>query len=141
MIFFKKGAFLRQAADRFPYRDPQRSELRGACPGCGGPLYAGEPADPGAVCPRCARRNREIEEDAMTLQEMGAAYRDQARVLHRRIRELEQLRARTEESEERIRLTGRIDLLQSIWRETRELSVLLERYYERGYRRNERYTL
>ena len=54
---------------------------------------------------------------------------------------LEQLRARTEESEERIRLTGRIDLLQSIWRETRELSVLLERYYERGYRRNERYTL
>ena len=77
----------------------------------------------------------------MTLQEMGAAYRDQAEVLRTRIRELETARARTEERKEQDKLTGRIDLLRSIWRETRDLSVLLEHYYERGYRRNGRYTL
>ena len=77
----------------------------------------------------------------MTLQEMGAAYRDQARVLEKRIRELEAARAGTEEKKEQDRLAGRISLLQTICRETRDLAVLLERYYERGYRRNERYTL
>ena len=77
----------------------------------------------------------------MTLQEMGAAYRDQARVLQTRIRDLETARAREEEREERIKLTGRIDLLRGIWRETRDLSVLLERYYDRGYRRRGKYTL
>ena len=77
----------------------------------------------------------------MTLQEMGAAYRDQARVLQARIRDLEAARAQEKEREERINRTGRIDLLRGIWRETRDLSVLLERYYDRGYRRNGRYTL
>ena len=77
----------------------------------------------------------------MTLQEIGAAYRDQAQVLSRRIRELEEARARTEERAERDRLAMRIDLLRCIWRETSELSLLLERYYERGYRHNARYTL
>jgi len=70
----------------------------------------------------------------MTIQEMGAAYRDQANVLRTRIKDLERLRAQTEEREERDKLTGRIDLLLTIWRETRELAVVLERYYERGYR-------
>ena len=32
----------------------------------------------------------------------------------------------------------RIQTLQTIWRETRDLAVLLEHYYERGYRRNAR---
>ena len=77
----------------------------------------------------------------MTLQEMGAAYRDQAQVLRRRIGELEEARARAEERVEKDSLTCRIDLLRSIWRETSDLSVLLERYYERGYRRNGHYTL
>ena len=77
----------------------------------------------------------------MTLQEMGAAYRDQAQILRRRIGELEAARARAEERAEMDSLTWRIDLLRGIWRETRDLSVLLERYYERGYRRNGQYTL
>ena len=77
----------------------------------------------------------------MTLQEMGAAYRDQARVLQARIRDLEAARAQEKEREERINLTGRIDLLRGIWRETRDLSVLLERYYDRGYQRSGKYTL
>ena len=129
-----------QGRDRFPYRDRQAGEL-GHCPGCGGPLYAGEKEDETGRCPCCRRREKREEEDAMTLQEMSAAYRDQAQVLQRRIGELEEARARSEERAEWDRLTMRIDLLRCIWRETRELSVLLERYYERGYRRNAQYTL
>ena len=125
---------------RYPCRDPQEEEL-GSCPGCGGPLYEGEEEDGTGLCPCCRRRKKQEEEIAMTLQEMGAAYRDQAQVLRRRIGELEEARVRTEERAERDRLTWRIDLLRSIWRETRDLAVLLERYYERGYRRNGQYTL
>ena len=125
--------------NRYPYRDAQLEEL-GFCPGCGGPMYDGE-EDGTGLCPCCRRRRKQEEENAMTLQEMGAAYRDQAQVLRRRIGELEEARVRTEERAEKDRLTWRIDLLRSIWRETRDLAVLLERYYERGYRRNGQYTL
>ena len=43
--------------------------------------------------------------------------------------------------EERCRMAERIHMLTAMWRETRDLAVLTERYYERGYRRNARYTL
>ena len=124
-----------------PFRDRQQTDLVGFCPACGGELYAGDAADEAGRCPLCVRRERERKENAMTLKEMGGAYRDQAEILRRRIRELQTALARTEEREEKDDLTGRIDLLQSIWRETRDLAVLLERYYERGYRRNAHYTL
>ena len=130
-----------QSVDFFPFRDRQAAVPVGFCPGCGGPLYPGEDRDRAGRCPGCVRRNQQKEEDAMTLQEMGAAYRDQARVLQTRIRDLEAARAQEEEREERMKLTGRIDLLRGIWRETRDLSVLLERYYDRGYRRSGKYTL
>ena len=38
-------------------------------------------------------------------------------------------------------LEGRIRLLRAMGREARELAVLCERYYERGYCRNGKYTL
>ena len=38
-------------------------------------------------------------------------------------------------------LTDRIRTLGIMWRETRDLAVLCEHYYDRGYRRNARYTL
>ena len=38
-------------------------------------------------------------------------------------------------------LEGRIRLLRAMCREARELAVLCERYYERGYCRNGKYTL
>ena len=77
----------------------------------------------------------------MTLQEMAVEYRAQARALRTRMGELEEAAAQTEDADERGRLEGRVYLLASMWRETRDLAVLLERYYERGYRRNGRYTL
>ena len=43
--------------------------------------------------------------------------------------------------EERCRMAERIHMLTAMWREARDLAVLTERYYERGYRRNARYTL
>ena len=38
-------------------------------------------------------------------------------------------------------LDSRIQQLRAMWREARDLAVLCEHYYERGYRRNARYTL
>ena len=38
-------------------------------------------------------------------------------------------------------LDDRIRMLTAMWREARDLAVLTDRYYERGYRRNVRYTL
>lgn len=125
----------------FPFGDRQQTPPAGFCPGCGGEVYPGEPWDAAGLCPCCAARESTREENAMTLREMGGAYRDQAEILHRRIRELETARAQCGEREEKERLSGRIELLRVIWRETRDLAVLLERYYERGYRRNGRYTL
>ena len=46
-----------------------------------------------------------------------------------------------EDPAERANLEGRIWTLEVLWRETRDQAVLLERYYERGYHRNEKYTL
>lgn len=77
----------------------------------------------------------------MTLKEMGGEYRAQALVLQARIRELREAcrQAKTEGEKEKLR--QRIWALAIIWQETREQAVLLERYYERGYHRNGRYTL
>lgn len=77
----------------------------------------------------------------MTLQEMSVTYRTQAQRLRERIRTLEAAGRQAENRTERERLLGRALALTPIWRETRDLAVLLERYYERGYRRNDRYTL
>lgn len=77
----------------------------------------------------------------MTLQEMSVEYRAQAQVLRGRIKELEAARQKTEDPVEREKLWVRIWALDALWRETRDQAVLLERYYERGYRRNARYTL
>ena len=46
-----------------------------------------------------------------------------------------------EDPDERGRLEDRIRLLSVMLREARELAVLTERYYDRGYRRNVRYTI
>lgn len=77
----------------------------------------------------------------MTLQEMSTTYRAQAQRLRERIRSLEAAGRQAESKTERERLNGRALALTPIWRETRDLAVLLENYYERGYRRNDRYTL
>ena len=77
----------------------------------------------------------------MTLKEMGGEDRAQALVLQARIRELREACRQAETEGEKEKLRQRIWTLAIIWQETREQAVLLERYYERGYRRNGRYTL
>lgn len=77
----------------------------------------------------------------MTLQEMSVEYRAQAQVLRGRIKELKAAQEAAEDPLEREKLQVRIWTLDTLWKETRDQAVLLERYYERGYRRNARYTL
>lgn len=125
----------------YPYRDKQRDLPRFFCAGCGEEQYTYDGEAVPGLCLECSRRARKREEDAMTLREMSVEYRAQVQVLRDRIQELEQARAASGDPGERSRLEGRIHLLTTIWRETRDQAVLLERYYERGYRRNGRYTI
>ena len=71
----------------------------------------------------------------MTLLELSVEYRAHARALDFRICQLQAVLERTENEDERIHM------LSTMLREARELAVLTERYYERGYRRNAKYTL
>ncbi|MFR1232827.1 MAG: hypothetical protein ACLSCQ_04205 [Evtepia gabavorous] len=111
------------------------------CPVCGQEQYQEDlPLEEGR-CLACRRRARKREEDAMTLREMSVEYRAQAQALRGRMQELEKAWKQTKDPAERANLEGRIWTLEVLWRETRDQAVLLERYYERGYHRNEKYTL
>ena len=76
----------------------------------------------------------------MTLMELSVQYRASAEALRERAMALES-RRRSEPGQEDRLLDGRIQQLRAMWREARDLAVLCEHYYERGYRRNARYTL
>ena len=77
----------------------------------------------------------------MTLLELSVEYRAHARALDIRICQLQAVLERTENEDQRLMLNERIHMLSTMLREARELAVLTERYYERGYRRNAKYTL
>ena len=77
----------------------------------------------------------------MTLMELSVEYRAHARSLDLRICQLECWLERTEDPDARNQLQERIKLLATMLREARELAVLTERYYDRGYRRNAKYTI
>ena len=77
----------------------------------------------------------------MTLLELSVEYRAHARALDFRICQLQAVLERTENEDQRLMLQERIHMLSTMLREARELAVLTERYYERGYRRNAKYTL
>ena len=77
----------------------------------------------------------------MTLLELSVEYRAHAPALDFRICQLQAVLERTENEDQRLMLNERIHMLSTMLREARELAVLTERYYERGYRRNARYTL
>ncbi len=76
----------------------------------------------------------------MTLIELSKDYRAHALALRCRIGELEAGFPAVPENE-RARMLDRIKTLTAMWREARDLAVLCERYYDRGYRRNGKYTL
>ena len=71
----------------------------------------------------------------MTLYQMSYVYREDALRFRMRITVLRE-QARTAEGEDKLRLKR-----QQLLRQSRELADLTRHYYERGYYRNERYTL
>ena len=77
----------------------------------------------------------------MTLKELSGEYRAHAQALEGRISQLRRRLEEVRDPDERGRLEDRIRMLSVMLREARELAVLTERYYDRGYRRNARYTI
>lgn len=77
----------------------------------------------------------------MKLKELAVSYRESAQILDGRIRKLKAELAQTEDRLERCRLEARIEILTAMYRETRDVAVVCERYYERGYCRNAKYKI
>ena len=77
----------------------------------------------------------------MTLAELSLEYRAHAHALDLRLCPLEYLLEHEDNADKRCQLQDRIRMLSTMLREARELAVLTERYYDRGYRRNAKYTI
>ena len=76
----------------------------------------------------------------MTLYEMSYVYREDAMRFRLRITVLRE-QAKAAQGEDKLRLKQRILELQQLLRQSNELADLTGHYYERGYYRNEKYTL
>ena len=78
----------------------------------------------------------------MTMTELAKEYRQSALLLKNRIAELKKLLAKGNLCEmDKFRLRGRIDTLSSMERDMNEIAVVLEKYYDRRYKRNGRYSI
>ena len=77
----------------------------------------------------------------MTLYELSKEYRSQAELIHDRLSLVRKLEAETEDEIERGRIHDRIRILSAMWRDTRDVAVLTEYYYERSRGRNAQYIL
>ena len=77
----------------------------------------------------------------MTLADLSLEYRAHAHALDLRICQLEYWMEQSDDPDRRCQLQNRIRMLSAMLREARELAVLTERYYDRGYRRNAKYTI
>ena len=77
----------------------------------------------------------------MTLLEMSKDYEAAAVPLRNRLRQLRTQLKNTDDPEERWRIKRRIGELTPILTQMNELAELTARYYERGYYRNEKYTV
>lgn len=77
----------------------------------------------------------------MTLREISKDYRISARLLSDRLRVLRQARRETDDEDEKFTLSQRIRNLTVMLGQMNELAELTEHYYERGYRRSEKYHL
>ena len=77
----------------------------------------------------------------MTMRELSEQYWTSAALLKERIAQLKHTLPELTDEGEALRTEARIRTLTAMWREARELGALTEHYYERGYYRNERYTL
>ena len=77
----------------------------------------------------------------MTLKEMSRDYEASAALLRARLRWLRQELAGTEDADTAWHLKRRIAELTPMLTQMNELAELTAHYYERGYYRNEKYTL
>lgn len=77
----------------------------------------------------------------MTLMRMAADYRQSGELIKLRITALKDAQKQTDDPEEKRRYEVRIRDLSTLYRETREVALVLERYYDRRYHRNERYSI
>ena len=76
----------------------------------------------------------------MSMKALAGEYRQSAALLKQRADELICLMKKQPMCEtEKYKTRLRIDTLMTIYRETSAVALLLERYYDRRYRRNERY--
>ena len=77
----------------------------------------------------------------MTLQELSRCYEEAAVPLRARLKELRMLLAEARDPEEIWHIKRRIAELTPMLTQMNELAELTARYYERGYYRNEKYTV
>lgn len=77
----------------------------------------------------------------MTLEEISKCYEDAARPIRFRLRQLRMRLAGSRNPEEAQRLKRRIAELTPILTELNEMAELTKHYYDRGYWRDEKYTL
>jgi len=77
----------------------------------------------------------------MLLSEMSLEYKKSQLAFHTRIKELRSAAKAETDPGRAAALEARAKSLELLWREARELAELTARYYERGYYRNDKYTL
>ena len=77
----------------------------------------------------------------MTLYEMSFVYEKSWELLRKRVQELRRAEKETKDSKELRRIRQRLSELDPILREMRELTMHTRRYYEKGYHKNEKYSL
>lgn len=77
----------------------------------------------------------------MTLLELSVLYAENAAALRARIAQLHAAELAASDPETARRLHRRAEALRPLMREARELAVLTARYYDRSYRKNEKYAL
>lgn len=77
----------------------------------------------------------------MTLKELSRCYEEAAVPLRARLKELRQALEKAEDPEEIWHIKRRIAELTPMLTQMNELAELTAHYYDRGYYRNEKYTL
>lgn len=108
--------------------DPQQLPAN-QCSRCGAAVYA-----PDYHCSRCSR-------EGATLRQISGDYAHAAAQLRERLRSLREQMALAEDPQARFALRQRIAVLTPILTEMNELAQLTAHYYDRGYYRDEKYTM
>ncbi len=77
----------------------------------------------------------------MTLAELSTAYEESARLLRLRMHDIRLQMRNSDDPEEKWQLQRRLAALTPILTQMNELADLTAHYYDRGYWRNEKYTV